>query len=78
MHTYIVYDSRAGSGDTDDASVLEAFDCENDEKAMAEARENWADMAACLYRYDTEPGTKTLKGENFVGFVDAPKKKRKK
>lgn len=80
--TYIVYDSRAGDGDTDNASVLEAFDAESDEKAMEEARDCWATMAAVLYRYDNDPGTNNLMGEHLVGFVDDyktfPKRKKMK
>ena len=62
-----MYDSRAGGGDTNAASVLEAFDGESDQGALVEARLLWLDQHAQLYAYRKE-GEK-LVNERFVGVV---------
>ena len=71
MHTYIVYDSRAGAGDIDEASVLEIFEADNDVEAIKEARESWASQRAIVYKYDIDPkNPKQLTNETYVGCVD--------
>jgi hypothetical protein len=85
--TFICFDSRAGGGDTDDASVLEAWDGpDNDAKAIEEARECWSRQGAVVYKYDVKLkgfgfGTKDLTNQTYVGHVDDyrtfPKKKKK-
>ena len=46
---YIVYDARAASGDTEDATVLEAFDEPSDRQARQYAYREWRDQPYVLY-----------------------------
>jgi len=46
---YIVYDPRAASGDTDNATIYESFDASSDGKAKREAFRMWGDRAYVLY-----------------------------
>ena len=84
MPMYIVYDSRAGAGDTEEASVLECFDRDddNDAAAIEEAREDWRQQGAVVYKYYPDPNTpRNLIKETYVGHVDDyhtfPRKKKK-
>jgi hypothetical protein len=54
--TYIVYDPRAASGDTFEATVYEAFDAASDGKAKREAYRMWGDRAYVLYGYTFKDG----------------------
>lgn len=46
---FIVYDSRAASGDTDDAGILETLSAPSNRKAKQEARSTWGDQPYVLY-----------------------------
>ena len=54
--TYIVFDPRAASGDTDEAAVYESFDAPSDGKAKREAYKMWGDRAYVLYGYTFKNG----------------------
>ena len=52
---FILYDSRAAGGDTDEASVLEA--CESNEEAL-ESRGDYGGMSCYSYALEKTPGDK--------------------
>jgi len=61
-HLWVLYDERAASGDTDDATVL---CCAN---SLAEARRDKRQMfpTAVIYEYDVDTDGKTLINERVV------------
>ena len=54
--TYIIYDSRAESGDTDDASVYET--CDTLKEARRAVKESWPDGIIFEYDLITNPDGK--------------------
>ena len=49
IRRYLVFDARAASGDTEDATVMESFDAPSDSKAKQHAYRMWGDRAYVLY-----------------------------
>lgn len=67
---WIIYDGRAESGDTDDASVLEA--CGNGWQDLRRALWDWRQHDAVLAEYDAEGGE--LTNERIIGHLREGKK----
>jgi hypothetical protein len=60
--TYIIYDQRAMTMSTDDATVLDTAD------TLREAKESAVDFGGCVYSYRDEDGT--LVDERFEWFPE--------
>lgn len=66
---WIIYDGRAASGDTDDASIFEACESRRD---LKQALFNWRDYDAVLFEYDTndsDPNDREAKNERMIGHL---------
>lgn len=65
LYTWILYDGRAESGDTDDAAVLEAFASRRDLKSSLY---HWNGHDGVLFEYDVENGNQ-LVNERMIGHM---------
>lgn len=61
---WVLYDGRAESGDTDDASVLEAF---SSRRNLRQNLWHWRDHDGVLFEYDDQNGT--LVNERQIGHL---------
>lgn len=65
LFTWILYDGRADSGDTDDAAVLESFSSRRD---LRNNLFHWRGHDGVLFEYDVQSG-KELVNERRVGHL---------
>lgn len=65
LFTWILYDGRADSGDTDDAAVLEAFSSRRD---LRNNLYTWRGHDGVLFEYDVQNGNE-LVNERRIGHL---------
>lgn len=63
MKMFILYDGRAFVGNTEDASILDT--AETEEEAIEAGKEAWEDFDAIWYEYD-------VKGEELINEKQRP------